>query len=222
MPLTIHHLNISQSERIPWLCEELGIDYEIKTYRRDPILAPKEYKALHFMGAAPVMQDGDLTLAESCACIEYICHKYGSGALFIAPTSSNYADFLFWWHWADGTFQPGLGRVMAARSTGLSDDHPLMALYNDKFSRALEALNERLGQNKWLAGDEFTVADVMVVFSLTTMRYFSPYSLAEHANILGYLERVGSREAYQKAMKKCDPDMELALGPEPPKGVFKI
>ncbi|KAM0415824.1 hypothetical protein ACHAPT_013234 [Fusarium lateritium] len=222
MPLVIHHLHVSQSERLPWLCEELGITYELKTYTRDPLLAPPEYKALHFMGAAPVIQDGELTLAESCACIEYICHKYGNGKLFLSLADPDYADFLYWWHWADGTLQPGLGRAMMIRAAGLETDNPLMVISRDRFNRALDALENRLGGNEWLAGSEFTVADVMVVFSLTTMRYFSPYSLGGYPNVLGYLQRVGKREAYQKAMQKCDPEMELALGAESPKSIFSV
>ncbi|KAF7377470.1 putative glutathione S-transferase [Mycena sanguinolenta] len=102
--LTVHHLNISQSERIPWLCEELAIPYEPKTYKRAPIFAPPELKALHPSGAAPIIQDGDLTLAESGACIEYIAHRHAGGALFLPPTHPAYAQFVCWWHWANGTF----------------------------------------------------------------------------------------------------------------------
>ena len=76
-PLIVHHLRVSQSERIPWLCEELGIDYELKLYKRDPLVAPPEYKALHPAGSAPTIEHGDLVLAESGACVEYICHKLG-------------------------------------------------------------------------------------------------------------------------------------------------
>ena len=81
--LTVHHLGKSQSERVVWLCEELEIPYELKRYDRDPvtILAPPQYKALHTIGAAPVIIDGDLVLAESGAIIEYIIAKHGNGAL---------------------------------------------------------------------------------------------------------------------------------------------
>ncbi|KAF4465455.1 glutathione s-transferase [Fusarium albosuccineum] len=222
MTILIHHLHVSQSERIPWLCEELDLEYELKTYTRAPLLAPPEYKALHPMGAAPVIQDGDLTLAESGACIEYLSHKYANGKLFLPPTDPNYADFLYWWHWVNGTFQPGLGRAMTARSAGLSDDNPLVKLSNTKFQGSLKYLDERLSGNEWLAGEQFTVADVMVVFSLSTMRYFYSYSLGEYPNILSYLQRVGGREAYQKAMSRSDPGMELGLGAQPPKSHFKL
>ena len=83
--LTVHHLGKSQSERIVWLCEELGIPYELKRYTRDPVtmLAPAEYKALHPIGAAPVITDGELVLAESGAVVDYIVAKYGNGRLVL-------------------------------------------------------------------------------------------------------------------------------------------
>ncbi|KAF7586339.1 hypothetical protein BBP40_009049 [Aspergillus hancockii] len=217
MTLIIHHLHISQSERIVWLCEELGISYELKTYKRAPLLAPAEYKALHPQETAPVIQDGDLTLAESGACVEYICHKYAGGRLFLPSTHPAYADFLYWWHWPNGTFMPTMMQSMSLRSLGLSGDNFHMVITNSRFKRAFAALNERLRDNEWLAGSEFTVADVMVVFVLTTLRVFFPYGLGEYENVAKYLKRVGGREAYRKAMSKCEPDIEPVLGVDPPK-----
>ncbi|KAK7423427.1 hypothetical protein QQZ08_009105 [Neonectria magnoliae] len=217
MILVIHHLQYSQSERIPWLCEELGIDYELKLYQRAPLLAPPEYKALHPMGAAPVIQDASLTLAESCAVIEYICHKYGNGSLFLDPTHPAYADFLYWWHWADGSFQPAALQNKPGRVETSNEDDLMARSANERFKKAIGTLEKRLGDNEWLAGTEFTAADVMVVFTLTTLRYFFPYSLKEYGNVLKYLQRIGAREAYQKAMSKSDPTMEPVLGAEPPK-----
>ena len=216
MVLTIHHLQVSQSERLPWLCEELGVPYELKTYRRAPILAPPEYKALHPAGTAPVIQDGELTLAESGACVEYIAHRYGGGKLFLPPTHPAYAEFLYWWHWSNATFQPTLGRAMAMRASGMPTDSLPSKLAHDRLSNGLRMLEARLAENQWLAGNEFTAADTMVVFSLSTFRYFFPYSLREHGNLLRYLERIASREGYQRAMRKCDPDMELLLGADGP------
>ena len=213
MPLIVHHLQVSQSERIPWLCEELGIDYELILYKRAPLLAPPEYKALHPMGAAPVIQDGDLTMAESCAVIEYICHKYADGKLFLQWPHPAYADFLYWWHWVDGTFFSSIARGVQARS---GDVNPILAKIN-RFESGLNMLDERLRDNEWLAGNEFTAADIMLVFALTTFRYFYLYSLGDYPNVVKYLQRIGAREAYQKAMAKSDPGMELLLGHEPPK-----
>src|SRR6202171_5795282 len=112
--LTIHHLGKSQSERIVWLCEELGIPYELKRYERLPVtmLAPPEYKALHPLGAAPVITDGDVVLAESSAIIEYIAAKQGNGRLALAAAHPDFAQFLYWFHFANGTLQPATGRNM--------------------------------------------------------------------------------------------------------------
>ena len=95
--LIVHHLGRSQSERIVWLCEELGVPYELKRYERDPvtILAPPEYKALHPIGAAPVIADGDLVLAETGAVAEYIMAKHGRGRLAPAPDHPGFADYLY-------------------------------------------------------------------------------------------------------------------------------
>ena len=213
MPLIIHHLHVSQSERIPWLCEELGIEYELREYTRVPLAAPPEYKALHPMGGSPIIQDGDLTLAESCAVIEYISHKYADGRLFLKFPHPDYADFLYWWHWVDGTFFGSIARGVQIRS---GDVNPILAKLN-RFDSGLRMLDERLRENDWLAGHEFTVADIMIVFALTTFRYYYLYSLRDYPNVVRYLQRIGAREAYQKAMAKSDPGMELLLGSEPPK-----
>src|SRR5262249_21663526 len=104
--LVVHHLGISQSERIVWLCEELGIPYELKRYDRDPQtrMAPADYKALHSMGQAPIITDGDVVLPESGAIMEYIIGKYGDGRLAAKPTDKNFADYLYWFHFANGSF----------------------------------------------------------------------------------------------------------------------
>lgn len=216
MVLTVHHLHMSQSERVPWLCEELGIEYELKLYDRAPMLAPPEYKALHPQGTAPVIQDGDLTLAESGAVLEYIAHRHGGGRLFLPPSHPAYADFLYWWHFGSATFMPTTLRVVTARASG--GDNPVARITEDRFARQLKQLDDRLNTNEWLAGDEFTAADVMIVFPLTTWRYWSDFSWAGYDGILGYLQRVGKREAYRRAMEKADPGMELLLGPDPPTG----
>ncbi|KAL4723029.1 hypothetical protein ACLX1H_010270 [Fusarium chlamydosporum] len=222
MSLTIHHLQVSQSERIPWLCEELNVPYELKLYKRSPLLAPPEFKALHPMGAAPVIQDGPITLAESAACIEYISNKYANGSLFLRADNPAYADFLYWWHFTPGTLGPALGRIMLIHSAKLSDDNPVVKFGKSKYSQALKALEERVKDNEWLAGKEFTAADIMAVFPLTTSRYFSPFSLKDYPNIVKYLQRIAAREAYKRTMEKIDPDMELAIGVEPPKSPFKL
>ncbi|WP_293679080.1 glutathione S-transferase, partial [uncultured Phenylobacterium sp.] len=118
--LTVHHLGISQSERIVWLCEELGLDYEFKRYdrRADNRLAPDEYKALHPMGIAPVITDGDLVLGESGAICDYIDAKYGQGRLSPGVDDPDFADHLFWFHWSNGTFMTTLMMQMVLTGAG--------------------------------------------------------------------------------------------------------
>src|SRR5918912_3618440 len=107
--LTVHHLGRSQSERIVWLCEELALEYQLKRYERAPLLAPPEYKALHPIGSAPVIVDGDVVLAESAAIVDYIVAKHGAGRLILRADDPGFASFLYWFHFANGTLQPGLG-----------------------------------------------------------------------------------------------------------------
>jgi glutathione S-transferase len=207
--LTIHHLGRSQSERIIWLCEELGLPYELKRYQRDPvtILAPPELKALHPTGAAPVITDGDVVLAESGAIIQYIIAKHGNGRLALGPDHPDFAAYLFWFHFANGNLQPNMGRNMVLRWLKAPPDNPVVAGMKGRLDRALELVDLRLREAPYFAGAEFTAADIIMVFSLTTMRIFLPLDLAPYPSILAYLQRIGAREAYQRAMQKGDPDL---------------
>jgi len=209
--LTVHHLGRSQSERIVWLCEELGIPYELKCYARAPLLAPAEYKALHPMGAAPVVTDGELVLAESGAIVDYVTSKYANGRLTLSCGHPDFAQYLYWFHFANGTFQSSMGRSMILNRLKLAADDPVLLAAKGRLDNAFNLVEARTRDATYLAGDEFTAADIMMVFSLTTMRYFLPYDLAPLPNIRGYLARIGSREAYRRAMAKGDPGMALLL-----------
>lgn len=211
--LTVHHLGRSQSERIVWLCEELDIPYELKLYERDPttMLAPPEYKALHPLGAAPVIEDGALVLAESGAIVDYIVAKYGQGRLTLRPDDPDFAQFLYWFHFANGTLQAGLGRLMILNRLGLDGDNTMLRAMTARLDRAMALVEARTGAADYLAGQAFTIADIMIGFSLTTMRYFQPYDLSRHPNIRKYLVRLGARPAYRRAMEKGDPGMPLLL-----------
>jgi glutathione S-transferase len=206
--LTVHHLGRSQSERIVWLCEELGLEYELKRYDRNPTnrLAPPELKALHPLGTAPVISDGELVLAESGAIIEYIIARYGGGRLALPPAHPDYAQYLYWFHFANSNLQALLHRYMIARRFEAPADHPTLLDLEARLGRALTMTNKRLGEADYLAGKELTAADIMIFFSLTTMRTFMSYDLAPYPEILRYLQRIGQREAYRRAMQKGDPE----------------
>ena len=204
--LTVHHLQKSQSERIVWLCEELGISYELKCYQREAVgnVAPVDYKALHWSGTAPVITDGNVTLAESGAIIEYIVKRYGDGRLTVAPESPEFADYLFWFHFVNGSLMPSL--LM------LASEGNLAAFIGKRAPRSMEALDAHLGNHQWLAGETFTVADIMMGYPLTTRRqFFLPFDLSPYPKIREYLKRIGERPAYRRAREKGDPGMPLFL-----------
>ena len=211
--LTIHHLGKSQSERIIWLCEELAVPYELKHYTRDAvtILSPPELKALHPLGAAPVITEGELVLAESGAIVEYIIAKHGGGRLALGPAHPDYAQYLYWFHFANANLQPNMGRNMLLRRLDLAPDNPTLVAMRGRLDRVLDLVEARLRDATYLAGAEFTAADIMTVFSLTTMRIFMPLDLAPYPHILAYLRRIGEREAYRRAMLKGDPGMAPLL-----------
>ena len=211
--LTIHHLGKSQSERIIWLCEELAIPYELKLYIRNPVtmLSPPELTALHPLGAAPVITEGELVLAESGAIIEYIIAKHGGGRLALGPMHPDFAQYLYWFHFANANLQAHMGRNMILRRIDLAPDHVVLGAAKGRLERALGLVEARLTHADYLAGIEFTAADIMMVFSLTTMRIFLPFDLSPYPHIKAYLRRIGDREAYQKAMHKGDPDLTPLL-----------
>ena len=212
--LTVHHLGKSQSERIVWLCEELEIPYQLRCYARDPVtvLAPPDYKALHPIGSAPVIVDGDIVLAESGAIVEYITAKYGNGRLTLGAADPDFAAFLYWFHFANGTLQAHLGRLMILNRLKLANDHPILMAARARVDRAFDLVEARTREAEYLAGKDFTTADIMMGFSLTTMRYFQPYDLKRCPGIIAYLARIGARPAYRRAMEKGDPGMTLLLG----------
>ncbi|MDE2563911.1 MAG: glutathione S-transferase family protein [Sphingomonadales bacterium] len=208
--LTVHHLGISQSERIVWLCEELGIDYRLKRYERreDNRLAPDDYKALHPMGIAPVITDGDLVLGESGAICEYIDQKYGNRQLSPGPADPDFADHLFWFHWSNGTFMATLLMQLAVTFAG---GDPAAGFVGERARISWELIEQRLGQAPYFGGRNLTTADIMMVYSLTTARAFRNASIDAFPNVRAYLARIGERPAYRIAMAKAEPGMEPYL-----------
>ncbi len=211
--IQIHHLGHSASERIVWLCEELGLPYELKRYTRDPVtqLSPAALKALHPLGAAPVIEDGALMLAESGAIVEYLIVKHGGGRFKPGPEHPDYAAFLYWFHFSNGNLQAAMARLLMIGRAKLAADHPVQASLQGRFDRVMTLVEERLGQAPYFAGAEFTAADIMSVFSLTTMRLFQPVDLAAYPHVRAYLQRIGERPAYRRAMANSDPDLTPML-----------
>lgn len=204
--LTIHHLGASQSDRIVWLMEELGLPYKIKWHHRGADrLAPPEYLALHPAATAPVIDDEGLVLTESAVIVEHICHRHAGGRLTVGPQEPNYADYLYWMHFnnnilglffAKNALKAGAHGPQAERIGGL------VKRREDKYYAHLDS---RLGAHPYLAGPEFTCADVMVTFCLTTLPLAGGRAIDDLRNVVAYVERIGQRPAYARAMEIAGP-----------------
>lgn len=211
--LTVHHLGKSQSERIVWLCEELGLEYELRHYVRDAVtmLAPPELKKVHALGAAPVITDGNVVLAESGAIVQYLVARHGGRRLALDTAHPQFPDYLYWFHFSNSNLQPHMSRNMMLARLKVTADNAILVTAQGRLARALELVDQRVGKATWLAGDEFTAADIMMGFTLSTMRYFAPVDLSPYPGVQAYLRRIGERPAYQRAMRKGDPEMALLL-----------
>ena len=202
--LTIHHLGVSQSDRAVWLLEELGLPYKLVWHRRGADnLAPPSYLALHPAATAPVVQDGDRMLCESAAILETLCHKYAGGRLTVGPDQPHYYDYLYWMHFNNNA----LGLFFARLALGTQPANPnsermlgLVQRREDGYARFME---QTLAASPFLAGPEFTCADIMSVFNLVS--FPSWRDRTDIPNVRAYLDRITKRPAYVKAMKIAGP-----------------
>lgn len=158
--IVVHHLNNSRSQRILWLLEELGIDYEIKRYSRDPqtMLAPALLKQVHPLGKSPVITDDALTLAESGAIIEYLVERYGHGKL--APTSgtAERLRYKYWLHYAEGSAMPLLVMKLLFENFELGDSSAVSEFVAPQIKLHFDYIESELGKNTWFVGEEFTAS----------------------------------------------------------------
>jgi len=222
--LTLHHLAASQSERIVWLLEELGISYNLVIHQRDPVTlrAPPALKTLpgNTFGWAPFLTDApDVSLGESAAIAQYILAKYDpKHTLTPAPSSPAFAAYWYWFVYTMVTLQPNLAgfKQMLLTSGGVSQEHAVRGSLKRTQARLLAVVDARLDESKFLAGEQLTAADCMMVYTLSTHRRYSPFSLKGYDHILRYLKTVGEREAYRRAIAKGDPGMEIFMGEEGP------
>lgn len=205
--ITIYHLDTSRSERIVWLMEELGLDYELEVFDRRPdIFAPDALKDIHPLGRAPIIRDGDTVLAESGAIIEYIIARHGGGRLAIAPSEPDFAQYLYWLHYAEGSLLQQLLREWSLeRMLPDPDAAPGMARMRANTRLHLSFIGDHLAKHPYFAGQAFTAADIMMVFCFTTLQRFRALDLSPYPAIGDYLGRIEARPAYRKAMQLAGP-----------------
>ena len=211
--VVLHHLNNSRSQRLLWLFEELNIPYEIKTYQRDSKtdLAPETIKKVHALGKFPVITDGDITIAESGAIIEYLVEKYGEN---FSPERGTDAgrSYTYWMHYAEGSLMPLLviklifDKVKSSpmpffiKPIAKGIANKVMAAYaGPNIKSNLNFINQHLATNEWFCGDQLTGADIQMSFPLEAM--VSQQGLDEYPNILAFVKKSQARPAYQKGLK---------------------
>lgn len=206
--ITIHHLGVSQSDRIVWLMEELGLPYALKWYDRgEDFLSPPEYRALHPAGTAPIITDGDLVMAESTAIVEYISQRHGGGRLSVDPGDPDYPHYLYWMQF-NNNLQTTLFIKLAVQSTGVEADagNMMMTTTLRREEGIYRALEQRLEESEYLGGPQFSCADIMSLFNLTSLAMLGARKVDESMpNTLAYVEKVTARPAYQKAMAIAGP-----------------
>jgi glutathione S-transferase len=211
--IIVHHLNNSRSQRVLWLLEELGCEYQVAKYQRDPgtLLAPPELKRIHPLGKSPVITDGAHTLAESGAIIEYLIDRYGNGRLRPPPGSAERLRYTYWLHYAEGSAMPPL----LLKLVFLRLPRPVPALIRP-IVRAVAARAQRsfidpqikahcdywegeLGRSTWFAGEELTGADVQMSFPLEAAAARAAIALGPR--VRQFLERIHARPAYRRALE---------------------
>lgn len=204
--ITLHHLNDSRSQRVLWLLEELGLDYELVPYQRDSVtnLAPPELKKIHPLGKSPVIVDGKLVLAESAAIVEYLARKYGQGKLAPEPDidSQDYLDYLHWMHFAEGSgMLPLLLKLYVSRLGEAGQ--PLWPRIDSELNNHFAYMSGALGDSDWFVANRFSAADIQLSFVVEAGAMRGP--VGDYANLVQYKERFRARPAYQRALARGGP-----------------
>ncbi|HEY4118476.1 MAG TPA: glutathione S-transferase [Byssovorax sp.] len=217
--IVVHHLNNSRSQRVLWLLEELGLEYEIKRYERDPKthLAPRELRAVHPLGKSPVVSDGSETVAESGAIIEYVVDRHGRGRLRPADGTKERLRYTYFMHYAEGSLMPPLLVKFIFEQIRKSPApffvRPIIGKLCDKVGAAYirpnlelhaDFLEGELGTRAWFAGDELTAADVQMSYPVEAARSRGAVTDA-HPKLAAWLERVHARPAFKRALERGGP-----------------
>lgn len=217
--IAVHHLNNSRSQRVLWLLEELGLDYEVVHYQRDAktMLAPAALRRIHPLGKSPVIVDGDITVAESGAIIEYLVDGHGKGRLKPKPGTPAQRRYTYWLHYAEGSAMPPLlmslvfSRIpkqpmpflVRPIARGIADK-VLTTFIEPQLKTHREYLESELGQHEWFAGSEFTAADIQMSFVVEA--FAARGGLKNGEGKLGaWLQRIHERAAYRRALEKGGP-----------------
>ena len=199
--ITVHHLNNSRSQRVLWLLEEIGLDYDIVRYQRDAktMLAPASLRRIHPLGKSPVIEDGPLRLAETGAIVDYLVGRYGEN---LAPPESGEAcwRYRYWLHYAEGSAMPPLLMKLIVNKLGPLG-WPARRYVDGQIALHLDFLENELTERAWFVADTFSAADVMMSFPLEVATARGGLNAAR-PNLMSFLERIHARPAYQRALSR--------------------
>lgn len=199
--LKIHHARRARSARVIWLAEELSIPYELSTFEfKREVLQSPEYRALHPLGQVPVIQDEDITMFESGAIVEYLLEKHGSGRLAPEPGAPDRAAYLQWFHYGEASLARHVSDIVRHRF-GLPEEQRNAAFLEEargRYREALAVVDRALEGRKYMLGDAFTAADIMIAYGIV-MGKITKELPEEFANVAAYLGRLQQRPAYAKA-----------------------
>ena len=215
--ITVHHLNNSRSQRVLWLLEELGVAYEVKRYERDPatMLAPPELLAVHPLGKSPVITDGDKTLAETGAIIDYLVETYGQGRLIPPAGTPERLRYTYWLHYAEGSAMPPLllklvFTALPARAPGLLKGlvkaiaaKAQSSFVDPQLKSHVDYWQAELSRTTWFAGEAFTAADIMMSFPLEAGA--ARAGAGSRPKVRAFLEQIHARPAYRRALERGGP-----------------
>ncbi len=218
--ITVHHLNNSRSQRVLWLLEELGLPYEIKHYQRDPqtMLAPDALLQVHPLGKSPVITDGDVTVAESGAIVEYLVERYGNGRLVPQPGTPERRRYSYWMHFAEGSAMPPLLLKLIFDRVGSGQGMPFFAkpiakgiaakvkalMVEPNLKRQLDFMESELMRSDWFAGADFSAADIQMSFPVEAAAQRAGLD-ASRPKLTAFLKKIHARPAYQRALARGGP-----------------
>jgi glutathione S-transferase len=202
--IEVHHLNASRSRRITWLMEELGLDYELVPYQRDATtnLAPPELKAIHPLGKAPVIRDGNEVIHESGAIVEYLIRRYGNGRLAPAPGTADYNRYMQFLHYAEGSAMLPLMLNLYVNRLG-EGGAPLRPRIQSETQNHLGYLDGEIANREYFVGNSLTGADVQLSFVVQVGIAFNGRDA--FPNLTKFVDRIEARPAYRRAMSKGGP-----------------
>jgi len=202
--IKVHHLNNSRSQRVLWLLEEIGLDYEVVPYQRDAktMLAPASLRRIHPLGKSPIIEDGPLRLAETGVIVDYLVSKYGR-ELEPAQSSEAHWGYRYWLHYAEGSLMPPLLVKLVVNRLGLLG-RPARGYVDNQITLHLDYLDKELDPGPWFAGDTFSAADIMMSFPLEAATSRGGLN-ASRPNLMGFLARIHARPAYQRALSRGGP-----------------